>query len=495
MISNGKTNLNSSNQMPKKMPEETFWGNKSYTPDEFEVIQATLDKQLGPEFLSTRPGPYGAGKLAYIEAWKVISIANNVFGFNGWSSSVEDITVDYVDCEAGKYSVGASATTKVILKDGSYHMDTGYGSAENIRMKAQAFEKARKEAVTDALKRTLKNFGNALGNCLYNKDYTNQVTKLKVSPIKFNIENSYRAPEFSTASNEANTTQNNVSNSVPSQPSKPSLPLGQLSQSQLTNTTQNNVSNSVPSQPSQSSLPSGQYPSQSTFSKDNRLNQFSNQNNHQNTYLNNNTTTENNGTCALIQVSKKENVNTVNIVSSGSLQNNQKNQKNNVNNAVTENSSVLQSNTSSSSNIKDQHSKSREYTKEEIANMFEEWDRQNNHYLSAELEFGSDFENNFEYLSPKENDQSEPIDDDYFLPQVESQDTIASILSNEGSQLKNSKNSSSTNVTSNQKAHQVHQRDSNLSQCIGVKRLNISPTNSYLNSSNGHQPLTKKFRS
>ncbi|CAG8480333.1 923_t:CDS:10 [Diversispora eburnea] len=464
MISNGRTNLDSRNQMQKKNPEETFWGNKSFTPDEFEVIQATLDKQLGPEFLST------PGKLAYIEAWKVISIANKVFGFNGWSSSVEDITVD---CEAGKYSVGASATTKVILKDGSYHMDTGYGSAENIRMKAQAFEKARKEAVTDALKRTLKNFGNVL------------------------------APEFSTASNEAqliNTIQNNVSNSPP----KSSLPSGQSSQSQLTNTTQNNnISNSVPSQPSQSSLPSGQssHPSQSTFSKDNILKQVSNQSNHQNTCLNNNTTTENNGTCAFIQVSKKENVNNVNTVNTvcSSHENNQKNQKSNTNNAAIENSSVPQSNTSSFSNIKD---KSREYTKEEIANMFEEWDRQNNHYLSAELEFGSDFENNFEYLSPKENDQSydqsEPDYDDYFLPQIESQDTIASILSNEGPpqwQLKNSKNSNSTNVTSNQKVQQVnrevYQRNSNLSQCIGIK----SPTNSYLNNSNGHQPLTKKFRS
>ena len=29
----------------------------------------------------------------------------------------------------------------------------------------------KKEAVTDALKRTLRNFGNLLGNCLYDKEY------------------------------------------------------------------------------------------------------------------------------------------------------------------------------------------------------------------------------------------------------------------------------------------------------------------------------------
>ncbi len=31
--------------------------------------------------------------------------------------------------------------------------------------------KAKKEAVTDGLKRALKSFGNALGNCLNDKDY------------------------------------------------------------------------------------------------------------------------------------------------------------------------------------------------------------------------------------------------------------------------------------------------------------------------------------
>ncbi|NXS71061.1 RAD52 protein, partial [Pandion haliaetus] len=39
-------------------------------------------------------------------------------------------------------------------------------------------EKARKEAVTDGLKRALKCFGNALGNCILDKDYLRAVNKL-----------------------------------------------------------------------------------------------------------------------------------------------------------------------------------------------------------------------------------------------------------------------------------------------------------------------------
>ena len=41
----------------------------------------------------------------------------------------------------------------------------------------------KKEAVTDAVKRTLRNFGNLLGNCLYDKAYTQEVIKIKVPPV------------------------------------------------------------------------------------------------------------------------------------------------------------------------------------------------------------------------------------------------------------------------------------------------------------------------
>ena len=42
------------------------------------------------------------------------------------------------------------------LQDGSYHEDVGYGVSEGLRSKALSLEKARKEAVTDGLKRALR---------------------------------------------------------------------------------------------------------------------------------------------------------------------------------------------------------------------------------------------------------------------------------------------------------------------------------------------------
>lgn len=63
------------------------------------------------------------------------------------------------------------------------YQDLGYGHIENCKGKAAAFEKAKKEATTDALKRALRNFGNVLGNCIYDKDYISKVSKLKTVPV------------------------------------------------------------------------------------------------------------------------------------------------------------------------------------------------------------------------------------------------------------------------------------------------------------------------
>ena len=92
---------------------------------------------------------------------------------------------------------------RVTLRDGTYHEDIGYGHIENCKGKAAAFEKAKKEAVTDAMKRALRNFGNVLGNCLYDKDYLSKVTKVKVAPSKWDAENLYRHPDFAPVKRES----------------------------------------------------------------------------------------------------------------------------------------------------------------------------------------------------------------------------------------------------------------------------------------------------
>lgn len=164
-----------------------------YTAQEIATLQSRLEKQLGPEYISSRAGPGGA-KVHYVAAEKCIQLANEVFGFNGWSSQIMDIQVDFVDENPTtlKVSLGLSVIMRVTLRDGTFHEDIGYGHIENCKGKAAAFEKAKKEGTTDGLKRALRNFGNVLGNCIYDKEYLAKVTKIKVQPGRWDIANLHR---------------------------------------------------------------------------------------------------------------------------------------------------------------------------------------------------------------------------------------------------------------------------------------------------------------
>lgn len=186
--------------------DSTFFNLSADTEAKLATLQAKLNQKLGPEYISTRPGG-GGMKLTYTEGWKVINLANEVFGFNGWSTAVVNVTCDFADYDQNtqRYTIGIAAIVRVTLRDGVYHEDTGYGMMENSKSKGAAFDKVRwtrwthmclhmltsmlgqtyqcrKEAVTDALKRALRNFGNLLGNCLYDKEYTKEIQKIKPPP-------------------------------------------------------------------------------------------------------------------------------------------------------------------------------------------------------------------------------------------------------------------------------------------------------------------------
>ncbi|XP_033079220.1 DNA repair protein RAD52 homolog isoform X4 [Trachypithecus francoisi] len=153
------------------------FGQCQYTAEEYQAIQKALRQRLGPEYISSRMAG-GGQKVCYIEGHRVINLANEMFGYNGWAHSITQQNVDFVDLNNGKFYVGVCAFVRVQLKDGSYHEDVGYGVSEGLKSKALSLEKARKEAVTDGLKRALRSFGNALGNCVLDKDYLRALNKL-----------------------------------------------------------------------------------------------------------------------------------------------------------------------------------------------------------------------------------------------------------------------------------------------------------------------------
>ncbi|XP_014916958.1 DNA repair protein RAD52 homolog isoform X1 [Acinonyx jubatus] len=153
------------------------FGQCQYTAEEYQAIQKALRQRLGPEYISSRMAG-GGQRVCYIEGHRVINLANEMFGYNGWAHSITQQNVDFVDLNNGKFYVGVCAFVRVQLKDGSYHEDVGYGVSEGLKSKALSLEKARKEAVTDGLKRALRSFGNALGNCILDKDYLRSLNKL-----------------------------------------------------------------------------------------------------------------------------------------------------------------------------------------------------------------------------------------------------------------------------------------------------------------------------
>uniref|UniRef100_UPI00398E5D4B DNA repair protein RAD52 homolog isoform X2 n=1 Tax=Pristiophorus japonicus TaxID=55135 RepID=UPI00398E5D4B len=167
------------------------FGQYQYTAEEYQAIQNALQQRLGPEYISQRPAG-GGQKVCYIEGHKVVTLANELFGYNGWSHSITQQNVDFVDLINGKFYVGVSAFIKVQLKDGSFHEDVGYGVSEGLKSKAMSLEKARKEAVTDGLKRSLKSFGNVLGNCILDKEYLRLVNKLPRQQSDFQLADAKR---------------------------------------------------------------------------------------------------------------------------------------------------------------------------------------------------------------------------------------------------------------------------------------------------------------
>ncbi|OLL22942.1 DNA repair and recombination protein radC [Neolecta irregularis DAH-3] len=207
----------------------------AWTAQEIATLQARLDKQLGPEYVSSRAGAGGA-KVQYLEAWKCINIANDVFGFNGWSSSIQNVHVDFMDEAAGRFSLGLSVVVRVTLKDGTYHEASS--SSQSLLISGC---RAKKEGTTDALKRALRTFGNVLGNCLYDKAFCKEISKVKPANPRFDAHDLYQRPEYpcipalptslllpDMSSNEDVDQHKSVTESIPVQPSiqverKPSI--------------------------------------------------------------------------------------------------------------------------------------------------------------------------------------------------------------------------------------------------------------------------------
>ena len=144
----------------------------------FDKNQLTiLTQELDSNRIKTREK--GNISLSYIEGFDVIDTANKVFGFGNWSYSISKL--DQVSQEVNQNQnnvVCYKAVVQIQIHNTNHTLDVnrqdvgfGTGVAKSL---ADAHEGSAKEAVTDAIKRCFRSFGNQFGNSLYDKTKNHQ---------------------------------------------------------------------------------------------------------------------------------------------------------------------------------------------------------------------------------------------------------------------------------------------------------------------------------
>ena len=132
-----------------------------------------LNSELESSRIKTREK--GNISLSYIEGHDAIETANAVFGFGNWDYAISKLEQVSQEVNQNQNNVVCYKAVVQVLVHSDNHSqdvsreDVGFGTGV-AKTQADAHEGAAKEAVTDALKRALRSFGNQFGNSLYSKD-------------------------------------------------------------------------------------------------------------------------------------------------------------------------------------------------------------------------------------------------------------------------------------------------------------------------------------
>lgn len=156
---------------------------KIMTPPEQHGLQAKFEKLKGKvpkDQTLKRPGP-GNVSLTYLPSYQAIRNANEVFTPSGWACEIKSIkSVEKRDTTKNQFTCSTECIVRVYAL-GTFHEDIGHGSGA-MPTAEMAKEKAEKEAVSDARKRSLKNFGDYMGNSLYDKKYLSELSTQTLIP-------------------------------------------------------------------------------------------------------------------------------------------------------------------------------------------------------------------------------------------------------------------------------------------------------------------------
>jgi DNA recombination protein Rad52 len=140
------------------------------TADQRAMLEAPLD----PKHVKKPSGSFGP-KGDYLEGWHVINELNRVFGFDGWSYTINlsrDALTEGTDSKGQPQWQAAYTCVCTLTVGGAVRQDVGFGSGF-AKQVGDAIEGATKEAATDGLKRCARTFGNIFGLALYDKSRAN----------------------------------------------------------------------------------------------------------------------------------------------------------------------------------------------------------------------------------------------------------------------------------------------------------------------------------
>ncbi len=117
--------------------------------------------------------------LSYLEGFDILETANKIFGFGNWSYSIAKLEqVSQEQNQNQNNVICYKAIVNVTVHDLTHSKsvtreDVGFGTGI-AKTLADAHESGAKEAVTDAIKRAFRTFGNQFGNSLYDKSRQHQ---------------------------------------------------------------------------------------------------------------------------------------------------------------------------------------------------------------------------------------------------------------------------------------------------------------------------------
>ena len=152
----------------------------SFTAKQVQALRRDVDHR------AVRTRTANGRELSYIEGWYVISEANRIFGFDGWSrETIESKCVLARESRGTFQAIYINRVRISVRAGGSIVVREGHGTGQGSGASAgEVHDIALKAAETDATKRALSTFGKPFGLALYGRAISSTpVGELKQSHI------------------------------------------------------------------------------------------------------------------------------------------------------------------------------------------------------------------------------------------------------------------------------------------------------------------------